>query len=106
MRFYTRISKKNTAKKLATEREYCIGTRVRVRANIDEFEKTSRALKCGSYRELEEIVRAKASQVELADIAVVVIAVDLSDVAVAVGAHEDVQLLADRVHGCLCCFYC
>jgi len=42
---------------------------------------------------------AKAREEEAADVAVVVVAVHLLDVAVAVGAHEHVQLLPERVHG-------
>lgn len=42
---------------------------------------------------------AKAREEEAADVAVVVVAVHLLDVAVAVCAHEHVQLLPERVHG-------
>lgn len=51
-----------------------------------------------SYRELEELVGAEADEEHAADVAVVVLAVDLADVAVAVGAHEHVQLLPYGVH--------
>lgn len=42
---------------------------------------------------------AEAGEEEAADVAVVVLAADLPHVAVAVGAHELVELLPDRVHG-------
>lgn len=53
----------------------------------------------GTHGELEEVVGAEAREVEAADVAVVVLAADLQDVAVAIGTHELVELLADGVHG-------
>lgn len=41
---------------------------------------------------------AEAGEVEVADVAIVVLAADLPHVAVAVGAHELVELLPDGVH--------
>ena len=52
----------------------------------------------GTHGELEEVVGAEARKVEAADVAVVVLAADLPHVAVAVGAHELVELLPDGVH--------
>jgi len=43
-------------------------------------------------------VGAEAGEVEAADVAIVVLAADLPHVAVAVGAHELVELLPDGVH--------
>lgn len=51
------------------------------------------------YRELKEVVWAETGEEEAADVAVVVVAAHLLDVAVAVGAHEHVQLFPERVHG-------
>lgn len=42
---------------------------------------------------------AKAGEEEPADVAVVVVAAHLLDVAVAVSAHEHIQLLPECVHG-------
>lgn len=42
---------------------------------------------------------AEAREVEAADVAVVVLAADLPHIAVAIGAHELVELLTDGVHG-------
>ena len=53
----------------------------------------------GTHGELEEVVGAEARKVEAADVAVVVLAADLPHVAVAVGAHELIELLPDGVHG-------
>jgi hypothetical protein len=53
----------------------------------------------GTHGELEEVVGAEAREVEAADVTVVVLAADLPHVAVAVGAHELVELLPDGVHG-------
>lgn len=41
---------------------------------------------------------AEAGEVEAADVAIIVLAADLPYIAVAVGPHELVELLADGVH--------
>jgi hypothetical protein len=52
----------------------------------------------GTYGKLEEVVGAEAGEVEAADVAIIVLAADLPYIAVAVGPHELVELLADGVH--------
>lgn len=44
-------------------------------------------------RELEKIVRTKAGQEEAADLAIIVLALDLVDIFVAVSSHQGVELL-------------
>lgn len=51
------------------------------------------------YRELKKVVWAETGEEEAADVAVVVVAAHLLDVAVAVSAHEHIQLLPECVHG-------
>lgn len=50
------------------------------------------------YRQLEELVRAKADQIKAAHVAIVILAVHLPNVAVPVRPHQHVQLLPYRIH--------
>lgn len=43
-------------------------------------------------------MRAKADQEETANVAIVVLSIDFSHVAVPVGSHQHVQLLPERIH--------
>jgi len=49
-------------------------------------------------RQLEKLVRAETREVKTANIAVVVFAIDLSDIAVSVSSHEHIELLPHSVH--------
>jgi hypothetical protein len=47
---------------------------------------------------LEELVRAKADEIKTANVAIVVLAVHLPNVAVSIRSHQHVQLLPYRIH--------
>lgn len=45
-------------------------------------------------------MRAETDEVEATDVAIVVLAIDFTDVAVTVGSHQHIELLPYRIHGC------
>ena len=47
---------------------------------------------------MEKLVRAKANQVQATNITIVVLAIDLSHVAVSICSHEHIQLFPHRIH--------